>query len=250
MSNTNKKLSDILDLPEAKTIGGNMRDRLNASTAAPPAIPAAPSPFALARIPSLAEQELADGFHYAWMYFVGATHLRNLLKPLGVTAFKGGISGCRDVGERVLDLRRKKYASVAKYGIGSDTPSVDLLLSHEWFLVPIRESDLNGIPLPDGISLVDGCLRLRIPTRLSITVVDQAVANLLADRELNRYLGSADGRQRLAAAGYDPNLQLWTRYALMGPELRESKACEIVLIRVRREISAFAAALAAMIAKM
>ena len=250
MTDMNNKMSDTLDLLEAETVNGEAQNRLFAPTANPHAVPTAPLPFARARIPSLAQQELADGHHFAWLYFVGSTHIRNLLKTLGITAYKVGVSGCRDVGQRVLDLRRKKYAGVAKYSAGPDTPGVELDLSHEWFLVLIRESDLNNIPLPDGIYLVDGCLRVRIPTRISVDIFEKAVADLLADRELNRFFDSPDGRQRLTAAGHDPNLQLWSRYALMGPELRESKAKEIVLIRARKEISAFAAAVTAMIAKM
>ncbi len=102
--------------------------------------------FPLAAIPPLGAQGLAGGTHEVAIYIAGATHLRDHLKPLGVTAYKIGATGCREPQQRVEDLRRKGYASILKRPDDPHDQGIALHHGHEWFLVPINEVWLEGMP--------------------------------------------------------------------------------------------------------
>ena len=67
--------------------------------------------FALPPVPSRRTQGLEEGLPAA-LYAGDATALRDFLLPLGLTAFKFGLSGRRYVNARILDLRARRYASI------------------------------------------------------------------------------------------------------------------------------------------
>ncbi len=214
-----------------------------------PAAPAGAS-FQLADIPPRQAQGLDGGMHDVAIYLAGATHLRDHLKPLGITAFKIGATGCRDAGQRVEDLRRKSYASILKRPHDNSDPGVILTSGHEWFMVPLQHGWLDGGSLPDRIKLADGIIRLEVPQAVTVEMVDRRLHDLLRPRTLNTYLTSADGQARLVEAGYDPLARLHTRYTLMTRSPRLSLADELYLIRPRRELAAFVAMLGDMVSTL
>jgi hypothetical protein len=216
-----------------------------------------PSGFALPHIPSMAEQNLHDGQHHATLYLAGATHLRDFCQPLGVTAFKIGITGNRDAQARIVDLRRKSYGSLllplanTKNGKApSITLTTTLALAHEWFLMPLSHEWLADTVLPNGVSLNSNTLGFTIPPGITTEAVDKAVHALLGPRSLQAYLATPEGRARMIAAGRDPGSWLHTSYTLMTEKQRISPVAEIYLFRPRRELPELVAALGALLESM
>jgi hypothetical protein len=203
--------------------------------------------FALPPIPSLAAQRLVSHTHDVWIYIAGSTVLKAFLQPLGITAFKIGSTACRDVDDRISDLRRKQYAG--KLGVPGDfnSPATTLEKAHEWFLTPIQPEYMTNALLPPGIAIEKNTLRVTVPRSVSHARFDEALRSLLAERALDRYLESVEGRKRLIAAGCNPDQSLVTDYDLIGLS-RRSKASEIYLIRVRRELPELIKAISALIA--
>jgi hypothetical protein len=213
-----------------------------------------PSRFALPPIPSMAEQNLRDGQHHATLYLAGATHLRDFCQPLGVTAFKIGITGNRDAQARIVDLRRKRYGSLllpsgnTKGGtLQLVSPAATLALAHEWFLMPLSGEWLADTVLPDGVILNGNTLGITIPRGITTETLDKAVHALLRPRSLRAYLATPEGRARMIAAGRDPDSWLHTSYALMTEKQRISPVAEIYLFRPRRELPELVVALGALL---
>ncbi len=203
--------------------------------------------FPIAPIPSLAAQRLDKLHHDVAIYFLGGTHIRNYVKPLGVTVYKVGASGCRDAERRAEDCRRKKYASILKNPSEADAIGRVLNKGHEWFLTQIADFWLNGRPLPRGMTIANGVIRVRVPTILTVDRIDRELHGMLAPRSFHDYLDSAEGQRRLKDAGYDPAARFHTSYTGMTTEPRLSLAQELYLIRPRVELRGFVDALAAMI---
>ncbi len=209
-----------------------------------------PTPvFRLPVIPSMDDQGLEDGQRFVWCYFAGATHLMNFLQPIGVTAFKIGITGTREPQARIEDLRRKRYGSfllsdsvaIEPHTAASMTP---LEGSEEWFLSPMKLEHLKGMAMPGGITLEDGVLRLHLPAGVTVRQVDEAVHDRLRERSLRNFLSTVEGQKRLRACGHDPSAWFYTSYTLMGCTPRLSAAEEIYAIRPREELADFVSELA------
>jgi hypothetical protein len=203
--------------------------------------------FPLAPVPDLTAQHLANGTHEVTIYLDGATHIRDFVKPLGITIYKAGATGCRDAERRTEDLRRKKYASILKRPDHPDDHGVELHQGHEWFLVPLQTGWLDGIILPPGVDIRDGVIRLTVHATITVEGINRRLHALLAPRSFNAYLDSSEGQVRLLEAGYDPAARLHTRYTLMTQAPRLSLATELYLIRPRRELAAFVTALGEMV---
>jgi hypothetical protein len=215
---------------------------------------ACPSKFALPPIPSMTEQNLHNGQHHATLYLAGATHLRDFCQPLGVTAFKIGITGNRDAQARIVDLRRKSYGSLllplenTKNGKApSIMPAVTLALAHEWFLMPLNAEWLADTIMPDGVTVNGNTIGITIPRGVTTEALDKAVHTLLRQRSLRAYLATPEGRARMIAAGRDPDSWLHTSYALMTEKQRISPVAEIYLFRPRRELPELVVALGALL---
>ena len=210
--------------------------------------PPLPTPaFPLAEIPSMRAQKLDGQTYELKCYIASATHLGGFVRKLGVTAYNIGVTSHRDPKQRMLDKRRKRDGSLL---IRPDDPSdagIVLQNGHEWFLMPIEEADLLGTDLPTGFRLENNIIVLRVPTYVTVAQVDQAVHDMLKPRCLHAYLATPDGQARMITAGYDPKARLHTPYNLMTPMLRISLMTEIYLIRPRRELTGFIAALAEMV---
>jgi hypothetical protein len=212
--------------------------------------PDATTLFPLKTPPPLAAQRLDRGTHEMVVYLLGATHLRDFLKPIGLTAWKVGVTGCREAERRAEDCRRKKYASILKRPADASDPGRMLNNGHEWFIAPVQEAWLGGNELPVGITIRDGTIRLTMPTAVTVVDVDRALHDVLHSRSLNAYLDGPDGQRRLLAAGYDPKARLHTSYTLMTPLPRLSLAKELYLIRPQRELLGLVHAIEAVAARL
>jgi hypothetical protein len=218
-----------------------------------------PAPFLLPPIPSMAHQRLEGGTHHASLYLAGATHLRDFCQPLGVTAFKIGITGNRDAQARIEDLRRKRYGSLLltpdqvtsgrRTLDGAPTPSHPpdlppaLASANEWFLIPLSPDWLEGFDIPTGMALKGNTLAITVPAGMTTEALDKAVHSLLRPRSLRTYLQTDEGCSRMIATGRDPAAWLHTSYSLMTEKHRISAAEEIYLLRPRRELPALITAL-------
>lgn len=203
--------------------------------------------FALAPVPSRAAQGLRAESHDVWLYLAGSTALRGFLKPLGATAYKIGTSSRRDVQDRILDLRRKRYAGLFGPVDDPNAPGHRLAKAHEWFMSPILPAHLGGADLPTGMRLDEGALQLALPSATSLTDFDEAVRAMLRSRALDAFLAGPDGRRRLQAVGLDPAHALVTEYDLIG-RVRRSRAQELYLIRPMKEMPALVPALSQLVA--
>jgi hypothetical protein len=215
---------------------------------------ALPSGFALPPIPSMAEQNLHNGQHHATLYLAGATHLRDFCQPIGVTAFKIGITGNRDAQARIVDLRRKSYGSLllplrnaADGTAPSIMPAATLALANEWFLMPLQGEWLTNTVLADGVTLKGNTIGITVPRGITTEALDKAVHALLGPRSLQAYLATPEGRARMIAAGRDPDSWLHTSYSLMTTKQRISPVAEIYLFRPRRELPELVTALGALL---
>jgi hypothetical protein len=223
-------------------------------------------PFLLPPIPSMARQRLEGGAHHASLYLAGATHLRDFCQPLGITAFKIGITGNRDAQARIEDLRRKLYGSLLltpdEAAAGrrtqdkaptilhpADPPPV-LASANEWFLIPLSADWLAGLDMPQGMALKGNTLAMTVPTGITTEVLDKAVHELLRPRSLRSYLQTDEGRGRMIAAGRDPAAWLHTSYSLMTEMYRISAAEELYLLRPRRELPALVTALGGLLSDL
>ena len=190
--------------------------------------------------PGVLHNRLVDsdrGIHRVVIYAAGSRGLANFIRPLGLVVFKLGVTSSGDAQRRVVDLRRKQYASL----FGRPDALMDAMhvieQAGEWALVPLLPDHLGpGCPLPPGFHLKNGAVEVEIRLDVSVEAVDRAVHTMMAPRSLDLFLAGQDGKKRLAGAGFDPEGILQTRYALMFEEDRISRAKELYLFKPQREL--------------
>ena len=202
--------------------------------------------LALPSIPPRKQQGLEDGVRAA-LYGAGSTSGRDFFQPMGVTAYKFGLSSRLYIQERIADLRRRNYA-----GVVADLRNREVTISkhpkaHEWFLSPLSDPSLDTAALallkllPHG-EFDNGIVTFRLPPAVDLTLLEQEFQKKLLQRNVNTFLSSADGRQRLIACGHTERTRLFTDYADIG-RVRRSVASELFLVRPLREMSTLLAAL-------
>jgi hypothetical protein len=173
------------------------------------------------------------------LYVLGCTAVRDFCQPLGVSAYKSGLSSRRNPVDRILEARRVEYA-----GVVADLDCRNVTIrkhpaAREWFLTPLTNADDDpqitaGIAgLPFG-AIRDGVIAFRLPAGIDLASLEQRYQLLLRPRNLNEFLGSPDGRERLLQVGLPPKARLFTDYTLMGAP-RRSLVSELFCIRPRRE---------------
>jgi hypothetical protein len=188
-------------------------------------------PFALPTVPPRAAQGLDEGVA-AILYIFGCTAVRDFCQPLGVTAYKTGLSSRRNPKDRILEARRVKYAEIVADQDHRDITIRKHPAAHEWFLCPINNTDADpqitaGIAgLPSAV-IRDGVITFRLPAGIDLASLEQRYQLLLRPRNLNEFLGSPDGQKRLLQVGLPPTARLFTDYNLMGAPRRS-------LVRKRR----------------
>ena len=181
------------------------------------------------------------------LYVAGATHLRDFLRPLGVTAFKLGLTARREYEERLLDLRKRRYAALVVDLDHRDVVLVDHPRGHEWFFseLPDPAHDVLSaslLKLLPSAEFLQGVIAFRTPAVINLTGFEQRFQLLMQARNLNTYLSSADGKSRLGDVRLPARTRLCTDYDLVG-ETRRSVASELFCIRPRRELAAILTAL-------
>lgn len=227
-------------------------DEPSAAKSTAPSPAASPLRFPLPTIPTRSAQKLDEGLHTVSVYAAGATHLRDLVKPLGITVVKIGVTGCRDAQARAADLRRKRYASILTTRLDSGE-MIDRILpyGHEWFLMPFVEQEGDAILWPERIRLADGVLKLRIAQAVSVEDVNKALHDVLrTDRCFAAYLASPEGQRLVQDAGHAGRISLFTPYTLMTEEVRLSRTEELYLLRPRRELKGLVALLKTLIERL
>jgi hypothetical protein len=202
--------------------------------------------MALPAIPSQQHQRLDDGTHEARVYIAGATHLRSYLKPLGITAYKIGVTGRRSTWDRIMDLRASNYAGALCNEKTHEMAPLEE--ANDWFQMPLQDDSIGLWELPACVTLDRNTIVLRMSTRIPVERLDDTVHLALAPRDLRRYLLGEEGQIRMSAAGYNPRSQLWTNYSLANDGRRPSAAHELYLIRPRRELRDLITCLAEVVA--
>ena len=87
--------------------------------------------------------------------------------------------------------------------------------------------------LPHG-EFRGGVIEFRVPHGIQLASLEKRFQHLLMERNLNTYLGSDDGKRRLAEVGLPATVRLFTDYDLLGTT-RRSLACELFCVRPTRE---------------
>ena len=205
--------------------------------------------FAIPPIPSRRAQRIDEGLS-ATIYAAGSTALKNLMQPMGCTAFYIGVSGRRDHLQRIANRRFLQHGSILADPAERFSDAIQLPKGDEHFLNRIKPEDLNGHTLPPHLQLIDGVFVAKLPPPFNATDLDTALADILVSRSLNHFLDTDDGRQRMVDAGYNPAHRLFTDYRDIGDEVRRSQASEIYLIRPRAEAAIIVAAINAAIASL
>lgn len=197
----------------------------------------ASNPFAMPHVPPRRAQGLHRGQKAAF-YLAGSTALRDILQILGLTAYKAGISGRRDIDWRIRDLCARRYASILAPLDHRDGTILQSEVGDEWFLSPLREPDQAEraliATLPDG-AYSSGVVEFRVPPGLTITQIEGRVRDLLTERNINSYLSTEDGAERLRDAGFPGNARFFSDYNLSG-RIRRSLAIELFCIRPNQEL--------------
>lgn len=193
--------------------------------------------FAMPRVPPRGAQGLHRG-QKAVLYLAGSTALRDILQILGLTAYKVGVSGRRDIEWRIRDLCARRYASILAPADRRNQTIIESSVGNEWFRSPLREPDEEEAALiatlPGGV-FRDGAIEFRVPPEMTITEVDQRVRDLLFERNINRYLATKDGVFRLRDAGFPGNARFFSDYNLSGC-IRRSLASELFCVRPNQEL--------------
>jgi hypothetical protein len=196
--------------------------------------------FSFPGAPTRDQQGLLEGI-FCCLYVAGCTALRDFFQAMGVTGYKCGLSSRRDVLERIRDLRARRYGAILAPLDHRDDEILDHPHGDEWFLSELPDPCLD----PEAAKILssipfaayrDGIITFRLPEGKSLVEVERKFQQLLAGRDLNRYLETQDGRERLIEAGMPANARLFTDYLLLG-DRRRSLASEIVLVRPRRELA-------------
>lgn len=195
------------------------------------------NPFAMPPVPSRRAQGLHRGQRAA-LYLAGSTALRDILQVLGLTAYKAGISGRREIDWRIRDLCQRRHASILAPEDHRDRTILQSDVGHEWFLSPLREPDEAEraliATLPEGV-YSSGVIEFRVPRGVTITMLEQRVRDLLAERNINSYLATEDGVERLRDAGFPRSARFFTDYNLSG-RIRRSLAIELFCVRPNQEM--------------
>jgi len=195
--------------------------------------------FSLPAIPSRKAQGL-EGGATAVLYVCGATHLREFLRPLGVTAFTIGITGRRYYKERGVDLKGRRYAALIIDMAHKDKIILDHPMGGEWFFseLPDPAKDPKAAELLKRLpnaEFHDGVIAFRTPPGVGLAELEQRFQVLMTARNLNTFLASADGKARLADVGLPPRTRLCTDYDLLGVT-RRSVASELFCVRPQKEL--------------
>ncbi len=200
-------------------------------------------PFPLPCIPSRQHQRLDEGTKLA-IYIAGSRAHQHFLKAMGMTAFQIGVTGRRNVDDRILDKRRRRYGSILMDPRAPEAGSHCLCGGHDICLIKIWDEMLEGVTIPPGLAIIDGVIEVRLNSGITTEEADKHISRMLAPRSVNRYLETPDGQKRMVGAGYNPRHRLTTAYTDIDRKPRYSPAEEIYLIRPKRELLALLDAVA------
>jgi hypothetical protein len=201
-------------------------------------------PFPLPHIPSRQHQRLDEGTKLA-IYIAGSRAHQHFLQPMGMTPFQIGVTGRRNVDDRILDKRRRRYGSILMDPHAPEADAHCLMWGHDVCLIRIWDEMLEDVAVPHGLAIIDGVIEVRLKSGITTEEADKRISRMLAPRSVNRYLETLDGQKRMEEAGYNTSHRLTTAYTDIGPEPRYSLAEEIYLIRPKRELQALLDAMAA-----
>ncbi len=181
------------------------------------------------------------------LYLLRSPVLRDFVQPLGIHAYVVGLAVERYLEQKVLDVGLRNYASI----VAPKDDRQRTIRVHpdggEWHLEPLPcpTNDKRAAALTEQLPVGeyrDGVITFRLAHELRIKDVEQQFHRVLAARNLNIFLASKTGRERLATTGVPGNARLFTDYEQMGEPCR-SLASAIYLINPERELAVLLQAL-------
>ena len=152
--------------------------------------------FPLPPIPSRQHQRLDEGTRLA-IYIAGSRAHQHFLQPMGMTGYQIGVTGRRNVDDRIEDKRRRRYGSILMDPHAQEAGSRCLRWGHDICLIQIWDEMLLGVTIPPGLTVVHGVIEVRLLSGTTTEEADKRVSRMLAPRSVNRYLETPDGQTRM-----------------------------------------------------
>lgn len=174
------------------------------------------------------------------LYVLGSAVLRDFTKPLGITAYNVGITLERNLGEKVLDMSQRAYASIIAPAEDRDREIFVHPGGADWCLEAVADPAADPkaarvlSELPGGM-YCDGAVLFRLPHHIRIADVERQFQRLLEARNLNKFLGSEAAWRLLVKACLPADTRLFTDY-WESHGSRRSLASEIFVIHPKRNL--------------
>jgi hypothetical protein len=187
------------------------------------------------------------------MYVLKSPVLRDFAYPLGINAYNVGLAVERYVHQKIIEVGLRGYGSILAPEHDRNNPILVHPEGSDWRLEPLPDPSRDEkaaelvAQLPDG-SYRDGMIMFRMPHKLRIAKVEAQFHYFLGARNLNLFLESNTGQERLAKSDMPANIRLFTDYVSFR-EPHRSLASKIYLVRPRHELAVLLQALVLAIGK-
>lgn len=175
------------------------------------------------------------------MYVLRSPVLRDFMTPLGANAYNVGLSVERYVEQKIIEIGLRGYGSIIAPIHARDKEILVHPQGKDWSLEPLPHPSHDPkvaallAKLPGG-SYHDGMITFRLPHKLRIADVERDFHYYLGARNLNVFLDSDTGQERLAKADMPSSVRLFTDYSSFREPCR-SVASEIYVIQPQRELA-------------
>ena len=181
---------------------------------------------------------------------VGATHLRDFLKPIGATAYHIAVVPSGQAQAQIEAMRLRREGSLLLNPDKPDDCGRQLDKAHEWFSTPVSPGMLGDAELPANIRIEENRLVFALPMHCTYGQIHCGLEALLEGRCLRNYLACPAGRSRLMTAEYPVGAWFHTETTQINGRHLHQPLEKVYLLRPRRELLQFVTALSAMIENM
>ena len=179
------------------------------------------------------------------MFVLESPCLRDFASPLGVCAYNVGLVVESYLEQKILEIGLRRYGSIVAPAHARQNAVLVHPHGSDWRLKPLPDPLLNPLLDPKAAALLaqlpagayrDGIITFRLDHALRIVDVETEFQKRLGSRNLNTFLESPSGRERLVKANLPADARLFTDYEQFGP-LHRSLASKIYVVRPQHELA-------------
>ncbi len=179
------------------------------------------------------------------MFVLESPCLRDFASALGVSAYSVGLAAESYLEQKILEVGLRRYGSIVAPAHDRQNAILVHPRGSDWRLKPLPDPLLNPHIDPQAAALLaqlpagayrDGIITFRLDHALRIVDVETEFQKRLGSRNLNTFLESPSGRERLVKANLPADSRLYTDYEHFGP-LHRSLASKIYIIRPQHELA-------------